>query len=368
MLLRRRANVPPDWFSARLAPDDLPEGPISGRSLDVLMDQTNSCNLRCRFCGMSDPRLSKMDRHDMPLWLFEKIAKQVFPHAASVALSVITEPLLVPDFGQRLQILSRHDVPTTELTTNGMLLTEALSEQIIETSLSRIAVSIDGAGAETHERMRPGSSLLRILGNIRTLSARKKRLGSLLPALRLKTVLTRDNVDEFDQMLELAESLEVDEIDVLNHIPMRGAVDDHDFGRRYWNAVRKCKPRLAAWSRRTGIQVAGFLRGYPSEIRFDASGRRLLCRRPWTTVAIPFNGDVQPCMTWMREPIGNLARQDFAEIWNGPVAAALRREFVEIEAGADCRHCAIKKGGLDQPEDGYFLTLTRPPAAPANPR
>lgn len=342
-------------------------GQMAGRFLDVFLDQTNSCNLKCTFCGMSDPRMSNVHRHDMPLWLFERIARQVFPHARYVALSCTTEPLIVADLGKRLEILDSHSVPFSELTTNGMLLNEPLCNQMIKTSLSRIAVSIDSPHPEIHEQMRPGASLPRILSNIKTLNACKKRSQSSHPTLRLNHVLTAANVDGFDGLLDLAESLSVTEIDVLNHVPIRGSIDENCEDRRYWKMVRKCQRLLMEWSRRTGIEIVGFLRGHPDEIKFDGLGHRLLCRRPWNSVAIPFNGDVQPCMTWMRAPIGNLGRQGFSDIWNGPAASALRREFIERQAGADCRHCSIKMARSNQIEDGYFMTLTRPPAARSEP-
>ena len=40
----------------------------------------------------------------------------------------------------------------------------------------------------------------------------------------------------------------------------------------------------------------------------------------WTarnTLAIHANGDVHPCMSWTRAPVGNLAHQSFEAIWRG---------------------------------------------------
>lgn len=73
------------------------------RFLHVYMDQNNKCNLRCVMCGFSDPRVKDIPKYDMPFWLFEKIAGEIFPYAEYLALSCLTEPLMTKDFPQRLE-------------------------------------------------------------------------------------------------------------------------------------------------------------------------------------------------------------------------------------------------------------------------
>jgi hypothetical protein len=57
----------------RRAPDE------SGRYLSVYIEQNNTCNLKCRMCGFSDTRVVPLPRNHMPGWLYEAIARQIFP-------------------------------------------------------------------------------------------------------------------------------------------------------------------------------------------------------------------------------------------------------------------------------------------------
>src|SRR5207244_263729 len=39
------------------------------------MDQNNKCNLKCRMCGFSDPRVDSLTAYDMPRELYDSIRR-----------------------------------------------------------------------------------------------------------------------------------------------------------------------------------------------------------------------------------------------------------------------------------------------------
>src|SRR5215471_1959510 len=98
------------------------EGPSRGRPLSVFMDQNNRCNLKCRMCGFSDPRLAAVRKYDMPRALFDSIADQIFPRTNLLVLSIMTEPFMTRDFPDRLGAVARSEIPFSEIITNGTLL------------------------------------------------------------------------------------------------------------------------------------------------------------------------------------------------------------------------------------------------------
>lgn len=86
----------------------------------------------------------------------------------------------------------------------------------------------------------------------------------------------------------------------------------------------------------------------------------MTCRRPWDTLAIHANGDVHPCMSWTRPPVGNLARQSFEEIWCGEELARLREEFERMSPGIDCQHCTMKQTvPLGEYDDFFFRMIDK---------
>jgi hypothetical protein len=50
-------------------------------------------------------------------------------------------------------------------------------------------------------------------------------------------------------------------------------------------------------------------------------------------------GEVYPCTVWRQEPVGDLRRQNFDEIWNGADFVSLRAELTSGEFRDSCRSC-----------------------------
>jgi radical SAM protein with 4Fe4S-binding SPASM domain len=319
--------------------------PGGGRFLSVFMDQNNKCNLRCRMCGFSDPRVGGLAKLDLPRPLYDRIAAEVFPHTSRLCLSILTEPFMTRDFPERLQAVRRYGVPFSEFYTNGTMLTDQAIDAIAEAGINRVTVSIDGGTKEIFEHIRAGASFETVLRNFRRLHARGVRT-------RVNHVLMEANIDHFDAMLALVESLGAHEIVVRPVTRMSDAEIQEVTDPEFWAKVRDARVALAAFCRRTGIEDTGFLRDQPGEIDVGIS-----CRFPWTTLAIHHNGDVYPCMAWSRPPAGNLARQSFEEIWNGPELTAIREEFDHAQPGVDCLHCTIRRAEDDRDDDFFYRKL-----------
>lgn len=333
------------------------------RVVNVFLDQNNKCNLRCRTCGFSDPRVASLPRYDLPRWLFDRIAAEVFPRARYVCLSLMTEPFMTRDFPDRLAACAEYGVPFSEVITNGTLITRRAAEKIVDAQLSRVIVSIDGGTKSVFEFLRPGARFEQVIANWRLLQETRRSRGAALPLLRINHVLSEPNIDVFDDFLALAESLEPDEIAVRTVSRMSDAEIQQAEDPAFWGKVREARGKLFAFCARTGIVDSAFLRDRPEEIELFAAGAALTCRAPWDVLAIHPNGDAYPCMAWSRPPIGNLARQTFDEIWSGDALASLRREFEVQKPHIDCLHCSIRKSADDVDDDFFFRKLAKPPAA-----
>lgn len=341
----------------------VPSTDDAGRFLRVFMDQNTRCNLKCVTCGFSDPRVADYRGYDMPMWLYAKVAREVFPRANYVCLSLMSEPLMTRDFIDRLLALETYAVPFSEVTTNGTLITERVAEALVKSALSRISVSIDAANKELFEEIRPGARFESVLGNWDLL--RRLRGSAASPRLRINHVLTEMNIDSFDDFLALALELGADELSVRTVARMSDALVQESTDERFWREVRDAKIRLNEFCRRTSIVDSGYLRDRPARLDFlDDDGQPMMCRYPWTTLGIHANGDAFPCFAWTRNAAGSFANATFEEIWNGKELVAIREEFERARPGVDCAHCTIRRGGDDPNDDLFYRTLTQPaPAA-----
>jgi radical SAM protein with 4Fe4S-binding SPASM domain len=319
-----------------------------GRFLSVFFDHNNKCNLRCRMCGFSDPRVTALPKYDLPRQAYDRIAAEVFPHAARVCHSLFTEPLMTRDFADRLDVARRYGVPFTEFYTNGTLLTDDAIGKIAAARVSRVTVSIDGGTKEVFERIRAGASFETVTGNFGRLRARGVRC-------RINHVLSELNIDTFDAMLTLVEELGAHEIVVRPVTRMSNAEIQENRDPAFWAKIRVARETLAAFCARTGVEDSGWLRDRATFIDVGMS-----CRAPWTTLAIYPNGDVFPCMAWSRPAAGNLLRQSFDDVWNGAAMNELRAEFETNRPGVDCLHCTIRRGDDDADDDFFFRKLAAP--------
>jgi radical SAM protein with 4Fe4S-binding SPASM domain len=335
----------------------------SSRFLRVFMDQNTRCNLKCVTCGFSDPRVADYRGYDMPMWLFTKVAREVFPRATYVCLSLMSEPLMTRDFIDRLPALETYAVPYSEVTTNGTLITTRVAEALVKSALSRINVSIDAGSKELFEEIRPGARFESVLRNWDLL--RRLRGSAATPRLRINHVLTERNIESFDEFLALAGEIGADELSIRTVSRMSNALVQESEDAQFWRDVRAARIRLKEFCRKTSIVDSGYLRDHPARLDFlDDEGQPMMCRYPWTTLGIHANGDAFPCSAWTRRAAGNFATATFDEIWNGAELVALREEFERVRPGVDCAHCTIRRGA-DDPNDDLFYRNLMQPAPPA---
>ena len=334
--------------------------PTSERFLNVFMDQNNKCNLRCQMCGFSDPRVASVAKYDMPRWLYDRIAAEVFPRANYVCLSLLTEPFMTGDFADRLSAVSEARIPFSELITNGTLLSEPDCHKIVDAGISRVIVSIDGGTKAVFENIRVGARFETVLRNFEMLRSVRESRRAERPLLRINHVLSELNIDHFAGFLFLVRELRPEEIAVRTISRMSNAVLQESTDDRFWSRVRSIRAELRHFCATTGIRDSAYLRARHTPIDLiDDSGNKLLCPKPWDTIAIHPNGDTYPCMAWSREPVGSLATQSFDEIWNGPALSSLRQEFTETQAGVDCLNCTIRRGADDPDDDFFFRKLAK---------
>jgi radical SAM protein with 4Fe4S-binding SPASM domain len=341
------------------------EGASRGRTLRVFMDQNNRCNLKCRMCGFSDPRVADLPKYDMPPELFDTIAREVFPRTNILILSCFAEPFMTRVFPERLAAVRKTEVPYSEIITNGTLLNEANIRKILEAEITRLTVSVDGGTKAVYEAIRTGANFQVVMYNVALFQSMRKSRRRSLPELQINHVLSEPNIDHFDSFLALAGKIRPERICVRTVSRMSDAVLQQSADPEFWRKVRDARDRLKDFCHRTGIEDAGFLRDRPTTIRVsDDDGEELSCRAPWENLAIFPNGDVYPCIGWTRRPIGNLLRQPFEAIWEGEEVAALRLEFERKKPGVDCLNCTIRKNDPSEMDDLFYIKVARPLTKP----
>lgn len=168
-------------------------------ALDV--EPTTFCNFRCTMCHVSD--VDFVHRH-MPLALFQHII-DTNPQLLKIHLQGMGEPLLCPDFFA-MAAYARGKGILVQTTTNASQITAHSAEQFAQLGFSSIGISVDGATAETFEKIRVRSNFQRVTQGITTLIATLQERKSAT-AVRAWTVVQEHNHHELVEIVELAHSL-----------------------------------------------------------------------------------------------------------------------------------------------------------------
>src|SRR5262249_19932403 len=159
---------------------------------------TNRCSARCiACCEESGPDRAWRDELDRgeALELASRIVESGIPYVAFGG----GEPLGVPHCWEIFERLAAGGVPL-KLETGGTRIDERAAERLAALGVECVQISVDGATAPTHERVRPGGSFGAATGAIRRLVAR-----GLAP--QLVFVPTRFNLHEAVATYDLAVEL-----------------------------------------------------------------------------------------------------------------------------------------------------------------
>ena len=82
-----------------------------------------------------------------------------------------------------------------------------------------------------------------------------------------------------------------------------------------------------------------------------------LCTDPWRKMYIDWQGLVFPCCVWKEEPLGDLRRESFLEIWQSQRYRRLRQGLTTGDLGKSCANCsAITGGDINSPTSYFFDT------------
>lgn len=148
------------------------------------------CNMQCGMCVKHVPG-SRISNTTMDFSVFSRI-KDSLPHMEELVLNGIGEPLLHPDILQMVAFAADH-MPERSLRgfqTNGLLLTEQTTEDLITAGLNQICISADS----TPDSGRAAGNLLHgcshhtspfsLVNKVRSRRNKKLRLGAEIVLLR----------------------------------------------------------------------------------------------------------------------------------------------------------------------------------------
>jgi radical SAM protein with 4Fe4S-binding SPASM domain len=319
---------------ARLA-DDHRFGRVvaTGRPSHLKIELTNYCNLACPICPHAQMR---REVGYMKPELFRRIVEQAAPELEFAYLHHLGESLFHGQIGPLVRA-GRTTGAAMGLSTNATFLDERKARALLDGGLDFLVLSIDGASAESYERVRVGGDFATTVENVRRFFAVRRALGAATTVV-VQMILTGANRHEVE----------------------RFAAD--------WRAegAEVVIKRARDWAGQVPLAVVARA---PEPILHTP------CKMLWTELTVLWDGAVVPCANvYERENVlGDLNHQTLDEIWNGAPMQALRAAHLRDQV-ADVRVCGscprhgfdhadfVAVGQLEQRRRNYVRTDLSPRA------
>ena len=260
------------------------------------------------------------------------------------------ESLLRHDFLELLEYATRSGL-ACYMATNGLLLTPETIKALKEAGLCLVHISLDGSHQQTHDRFRgyPGS-FNQVIKAVKGCHDQGLQVA-------LAATPTRLNASEMRDILQLADSLQVDWFITYNYVPVgRGGVEldlDAFNKEQLWSDLleeagrcRKTRwlsfaPQLSVFGKIIGRAYKLSTTHYYEPL-FASSYQTMLksstaCMAGRYYLAIKADGRVVPCV-FLPEEVGNVRDQKLADLWSDSQILANLRDHDKIEGF--CGHCA----------------------------
>ncbi|MCW7753377.1 radical SAM protein [Desulfobotulus sp. H1] len=294
--------------------------------LVLQIEPSTCCTLRCPTCPRTAFAQHWENRH-LPMDQLHRILP-LAARAEMVQIQGWGEPLCHPSIAAIVEAIQQTGTRCA-LTTNGSLLDEKRSRNLLTAGLSQLTVSVSGATQETHAALRPPSDLSAIMKNIRRFRELAKESGAACQ-LTLSFLQQDKNIHELAAVVAMAREYKMDDCLAINatYLP----TPDHE--RQYvrpglgtkWAGLR------ALW---TSIRKA---QNYISA-RVQPVEQAVCANDPLQCVFVGADGSVSPCI-FLQLPLkpgcsghppfaimGNLFEEEFDTLWNHTLYGQFREAF-----------------------------------------
>ena len=317
----------------------------------LYLEVTNRCNLLCETCPRTFEELEPLA--DMSWELFTRIVDQV-PNVARVVLHGVGEPMLVADLPRMIRYLK--DRGTYVLfNTNGTLMQPKRFQELIDTGLDELRVSLDAADRKSYARVRGKDFFDRIVRDVGKFITFKKQVGAATPAVSLWLTGMKETVEQLPAFVHLAAIMGVTDV----HL-QRLVFDEGGYG------MARAELSLFESTQAeelTAIEAAQAI-GRDLGVTLDASGATepgmslkrqsedqpwATCRRPWSLMYFTAHGRALPCCIapfsvrgYSNYTLGDATQHSLREIWNSPAYREFRTSLLSSAPPAPCQNCGMR--------------------------
>lgn len=295
----------PEYFEYRRKWSENPKDMIlEDFPIHLDIEITNYCNLVCTMC----PRTVRIKQGTfgkllhMDFELFKKLIEEGATNGvSSVKFNYLGEPLMHPNIVEMVKYCKDKGIIDVIFNTNGMLLNEEMSRNLLEAGIDGLFISFDSINKEEFESIRVGAKYEKVIENVKKFyEIRNSQEKYWKTQIRISKVLFPEEKEK----------------DILAFIEMwKDTVDAVGFG--------------------SLMDV-----GKNKDVPYNPNYR---CDQPWQRLFVGTDGIAFPCCSDYNTDyvVGNIYEHTLKEIWQGEPYRRLREahakgKYNEIEI---CKKC-----------------------------
>ncbi len=345
-------------FQIRFARDSSVEKLEQFIPLVISWNVTLKCNLKCSHCYINAKETDSIEE------LSTDAAKMLIHQITEVSKPLLIlsggEPLLRKDIYEIIKYGADRGLKMG-MGSNGMLINEEVARKLKDAGMWTVAISLDSSYPERHDQFRGVEGCwYKAVNAIKVL----KKAGI---EVQVNCTVTRQNYDEIENIMELAESLGVDNFHLFFLVPTGRGTDIEDitpdmYEKMIHNTLKKtkkytlnvkpsCAPQFMRVAKNQGVDMSRWVRGCMAGLYY--------CR-------IYPSGEVTPC-PYMPVTLGNIREKSFKDIWFKSEIFKSLRDFSQLKGKCGicnyndiCGGCRARAYGVTTQQMDFCGALHEP--------
>ena len=295
----------------------------------LVLELTNACNLRCIMCGRDEANFS-LTTFDIDIL---KNLAPILYEVEEVTLFGWGEPTLHPQFEQILAFLDNYPVKKY-FVTNGMKL-DKIKEALFKYHVDIMAISLDGAKAETNNSIRVNSDLDFIVKELKDIVRIKKEKNVNYPYMNFVMTMFDRNIEELPDLVKLASEIGLEEVKgVYLTVFSENLLNETLYNQK--DKVKRVFEKAEKLGEELGVKIKlPYLQGE------DVAGGKEHkdCFTAWRDFFVGSDGYIRPCQSSAEKFFKYGKNLNFEDMWNSVEFQEFRKNVNSDNMRAECKRC-----------------------------
>jgi radical SAM protein with 4Fe4S-binding SPASM domain len=291
---------------------------VRGYPYELLIDPSSICNLRCPGCLAHSKDFS---HNFLSFEKFKNIIDRKKSYLYNIEMYGWGEPFLNKEIYKMIKYAKKNRI-FVRISSHFNNISYQNVDEIIDSGLDFIILSIDGASQETYQKYRRNGDFNKVMKNVKSLIYRKKKMSKNTPFLEWQFIVNSYNEHEMEKVKRMAEDLGIDRLRFMSFSPIHINEDNNKEEAEKWLPKNK---KYRQWE--DSLNPKGYV--------FSTN-----CGYLWESLTIGSKGQINLCPNRIGSQV-DCGEVDDENFWNKDIFTKPRKLFQKekLETRIPCSGC-----------------------------